>query len=62
MLDREIVVANCHINITTDSREKRFFSRKENECLEGFLVFSMQNGKKVAFVRRLDDILLPISL
>ena len=61
MLDREIVVANCHINITTDSREKRFFSRKENECLEGFLVFSMQNGKKVAFVCRLDDILLPIS-
>lgn len=62
MLDREIVVANCHINITTDPREQHFFSRKENECLEGFLVFSMQNGKKVAFVRRLDDILLPISL
>ena len=63
MLDREIVVANCHINITTGPREQRFFFlEKENECLEGFLVFSMQNGKKVAFVRRLDDILLPISL
>ena len=50
MLDREIVVANCHINITTDPREQRFFFlEKENECLEGFLVFSMQNGKKSRF-------------
>ena len=63
MLDREIVVANCHINITTDPREQRFFfSKKKMNVLKAFLFSRCKTEKKVAFVRRLDDILLPISL
>ena len=63
MLDREIVVANCHINITTDPREQHFFfSKKKMNVLKAFLFSRCKTAKKVAFVRRLDDILLPISL
>ena len=46
MLDREIVVANCHINITTDSREKRFFLEKKMNVLRAFLFSRCKTEKK----------------
>ena len=47
MLDREIVVANCHINITTDPREQRFFfSKKKMNVLKAFLFSRCKTAKK----------------
>ena len=47
MLDREIVVANCHINITTDPKEQRFFfSKKKMIVLKAFLFSRCKTAKK----------------